>query len=191
MFCFALKSTCGIVVTSLCGLQASCVKKGSVDWPHLQLSSVFFSTGGILMESGCLWTLNSGESEREKTKKTRPKNTKTPKALFSCRELLIAWQYESFPQASTTTWPQMGVNGKDGSSGQTTETDSQPCQRAPDLWMSAWDTDGCFFFSLSFFFFFFYARLPSPFCRKGTAAPLCCGTTCISAEGKQTDLLQQ
>lgn len=113
------------------------------------------------------------------TEKAKKSNTKPPKALFSCRELLMAWQYESFPQASTTTWPQMGVNGKDGSSGQTTEADSQPCQRAPDHWMSAWDTDGCCFVFYSFF------------CRKDTAAPLCCGTACTPAEGRQTDLLWQ
>lgn len=69
---------------------------------------------------------------------------------------LTTRRYESFPQASTTTWPQMGVNGEDGSSGQTAEADSQLCQRAPDLWMSAWDADGCCFFF---------------FRREGTAAP--------------------
>lgn len=30
--------------------------------PQLWLSSVFFSTGGILNEVGCLWTLNSGKT---------------------------------------------------------------------------------------------------------------------------------
>lgn len=159
-----------------CGLQASCVKKGSVDSPHLHLSSVFFSTGGILMESGCLWTLNSGESERETTQKT-------PKALFSCREPLIAWQYESFPQASTTTWPQMGVNSKDGSSGQTTEADSQPCQRDQTFGCQlGTQMDATFFFAV----FFLVPTPPSPFYCKGTAAPLCCGATLLrQKEDKQ------
>lgn len=150
--CFVLKSRCGIPVTSGTS-PTSLPRAGVVCRPpalkqavRLAQSSVLFSSGGSSMESGCLWTLNSGESEREglKNKKANQKTRKPPRPRFPA-EPLIAWQYESFPQASTTTWPQMGVNGKDGSSGQTTETDSQPCQRAPDLWMSAWDTDGCFF----------------------------------------------
>lgn len=39
----------------------------------------------------------------------------------------------------------MGVNGEDESSGQATEGASKPRQQAPAPWVSAWDTDVCFY----------------------------------------------
>lgn len=78
----------------------------------------------------------------------RPWTLEKQGLVFLLRSL-ITRQHKSFPQASTTPWPQMGVNGEDESSGQAAEADSKPHQQAPAPWVSAWDTDVCCFFSLS------------------------------------------
>lgn len=98
---------------------SSCVSSKPDGVPSRSCHQLSSGKKEILTEVGAKqWrqsTLNSG--------KTR--------TCFPAESAHYKRQYKSFPQVSTTPWPQMGVNGEDESLGQATKADCKPLQQAP------------------------------------------------------------
>lgn len=150
-----------------CGLQASCIERAAstatlaVIISLLQHKRHFNGVGMPLNPE--LWR------EWEKAKKKEHKNPQGPVFLqrvaycVAVRELPTGEHNHLTSDWSEWQGRQLGPNHRDRLP--TLPTSTRPLDVSlGHRWML-------------FFFLFFIFPPPSPFCRKGTAAPLCCGTS--------------